>query len=266
VYRITSQIPKGKVATYGQIARLTGNPQAARAVGMALKNNPTPITVPCHRVVGADGSLVGYSGQGGIATKRKLLEKEGVAFVGQKVDLSRSGWIKIDEQLEKALKLIIKRLTGKKINWFLGGSTSLALQSVDVIPHDIDILTDKKGALAIQKELTEFTQESVAYKKSDLFKSWFGAFLINDIKVEVMGDLSTRANINDDWGIPVKFESVKYLVYNSTKIPVQSLKEEYMAYLRMGRLEKANKIKSCLKGETFEGKLLPKFNENVPRN
>ena len=85
VYETIKKIPAGKVATYGQVAKLVGKPKAARAVGMALKNNPTPIIVPCHRVVGADGSLVGYSGPRGIAAKRKLLEKEGVVFVGQKV-------------------------------------------------------------------------------------------------------------------------------------------------------------------------------------
>ena len=61
VYALINKIPQGKVATYGQVAKLVGKPKAARAVGMALKNNPTPITVPCHRVVGSDGSLVGYS-------------------------------------------------------------------------------------------------------------------------------------------------------------------------------------------------------------
>ena len=160
--------------------------------------------------------------------------------------------MEIYQQLTAVLKTITEKLKNKRINWFLGGSTSLALQSVDVIPHDIDILTDKKGALAIQKELTEFTQESVTYKESDLFKSWFGVFEIHGIKVEVMGGLSTRATINDDWGTPVKFESVKYLIHNGMKIPVQLLEEEYKAYVKMGRLEKANKIKSCLQGETLE--------------
>jgi len=92
VYETIKKIPAGKVATYGQVAKLVGKPKAARAVGMALKNNPTPITVPCHRVVGSDGSLVGYSGTGGLATKRQLLKKEGVVFTGQKVNLSQSHW------------------------------------------------------------------------------------------------------------------------------------------------------------------------------
>ena len=61
VYEITRKIPKGKVATYGQIAKLAGNSKAARAVGYFMKTNPDAPKTPCHRVVAADGKLTGYS-------------------------------------------------------------------------------------------------------------------------------------------------------------------------------------------------------------
>lgn len=93
VYSITAQIPKGKVATYKQIAKLAGNPRAARAVGMYMRTNPFAPHVPCHRVVGFDGSLIGYSGKNGVAGKRALLVKEGVVFKGNTVDLIRSLWL-----------------------------------------------------------------------------------------------------------------------------------------------------------------------------
>lgn len=92
VYKITKKIPKGKVATYGQIARLSGNSKAARAVGAYMRINPDATHTPCHRVVAADGNLTGYSAKGGIATKRKMLKKEGVIFKGNRVDLSKSLW------------------------------------------------------------------------------------------------------------------------------------------------------------------------------
>jgi O-6-methylguanine DNA methyltransferase len=92
VYEITRQIPKGKVATYGQIACLAGNPKAARAVGMFMKTNPDAPRTPCHRVVSANGNLTGYSGTGGLVKKKELLEKEKVAFIGDKVDLKKSRW------------------------------------------------------------------------------------------------------------------------------------------------------------------------------
>jgi len=90
VYKICSSIPKGKVATYGQIARLAGKPKAARVVGVFIKNNPNAPLVPCHRVVDINGSLTGYSGVGGIKKKKQMLKSEGVQFIGDKVNLSIS--------------------------------------------------------------------------------------------------------------------------------------------------------------------------------
>lgn len=92
VYEITKQIPKGRVATYGQIARLAGKPKAARAVGHFMRTNPHAPIVPCHRVVASDGKLTGYSGGKGISTKKSMLIAEGVYFAKDNVDLKRSGW------------------------------------------------------------------------------------------------------------------------------------------------------------------------------
>lgn len=87
VYQLVSQIPPGKVATYGQIAALAGSPGAARAVGMAMRTNPNAPRVPCHRVVAVDGRLTGYSADGGIVRKKELLQEEGVVCIGDRVDL-----------------------------------------------------------------------------------------------------------------------------------------------------------------------------------
>jgi methylated-DNA-[protein]-cysteine S-methyltransferase len=83
IYDLASQIPGGRVSTYGAIAVASGRPKAARAVGRLMHMNPNPIVVPCHRVVGSDGSLVGY-GQG-VEIKAKILAAEGVAVVDNKV-------------------------------------------------------------------------------------------------------------------------------------------------------------------------------------
>jgi methylated-DNA-protein-cysteine methyltransferase-like protein len=93
VYAIAAKIPKGKVATYGQIARLAGRPRAARAVGSYMAKNTDTTKCPCHRVVGASGALTGYA-YGGLAIKRKKLFDEGVAFRGASVDLAKSLWQK----------------------------------------------------------------------------------------------------------------------------------------------------------------------------
>ncbi len=92
VYRIASAIPEGRVATYGQLARLAGNANAARAVGMLMSKNKDRALVPCHRVVAASGELTGYAFGKGTSTKKNILKREGVQFVGEKVDLVRSGW------------------------------------------------------------------------------------------------------------------------------------------------------------------------------
>lgn len=77
VWLACAEIPKGEVRTYGWIARRIGKPGAARAVGQALAKNPFAPAVPCHRVVGTDGRLTGFSAPGGVAAKRRLLLKEG---------------------------------------------------------------------------------------------------------------------------------------------------------------------------------------------
>ncbi len=80
IYEVVSKIPKGRVATYGQVAMLAGNPRWARVVGYALHNNPKPFIIPCHRVVNRKGKLASAFAFGGEDAQRELLEKEGIVF------------------------------------------------------------------------------------------------------------------------------------------------------------------------------------------
>lgn len=89
IYAVVSRIPKGKVLTYKQVAKICfiKNP---RIVGFAMHANKDPQAVPCHRVVGSHGELTGYA-RGGIVKKKEILEKEGVFFLDNgRVDLKRS--------------------------------------------------------------------------------------------------------------------------------------------------------------------------------
>ena len=86
VWALTSRIPAGKVATYGQLAWALGNPRASRAVGNALNRNPYAPAVPCHRVVGSTGALTGFAG--GLDMKRQLLSREGICVNGTRVKLT----------------------------------------------------------------------------------------------------------------------------------------------------------------------------------
>ena len=80
VWNAISKIPKGKVKTYKELAISIRKPKSSRAVANACGKNPFPIRIPCHRVIRSDGGLGGYSGTGGIKTKRKLLKSEGALF------------------------------------------------------------------------------------------------------------------------------------------------------------------------------------------
>ena len=81
IYEQVKKIPKGKVATYGQIAAMAGNYRWSRVVGYALHVNPDPARIPCHRVVMKDGTLSSAFRFGGENRQRELLEKEGVRFL-----------------------------------------------------------------------------------------------------------------------------------------------------------------------------------------
>jgi methylated-DNA-[protein]-cysteine S-methyltransferase len=85
VYAATRNVQPGTTTSYGQVAQAIGLPDAAREIGAALARNPTPVIVPCHRVVAANGALHGFSAPGGIETKRRMLQLEGAPGFGQQV-------------------------------------------------------------------------------------------------------------------------------------------------------------------------------------
>ncbi len=77
VLKETSLVKAGSVSTYGEIARRIGRPGGARAVGQALRRNPMPMVIPCHRIIASDGSMCGFGGKSGINRKRAMLRHEG---------------------------------------------------------------------------------------------------------------------------------------------------------------------------------------------
>ena len=92
IYEIVCMIPRGKVATYGQIAMLLGNPRMSRVVGYALHVNPDPDNIPCYRVVNKQGEVSSAFAFGGSNRQRELLENEGIEFIGEKVDMEKFLW------------------------------------------------------------------------------------------------------------------------------------------------------------------------------
>ncbi|MBQ4128939.1 MAG: methylated-DNA--[Ruminococcus sp.] len=92
IYNIVSQIPKGKVLTYGDVAKRAGNKRWARVVGYALHQNPDQSKIPCHRVVNREGRVAQAFVFGGENEQIKLLLSEGVEVVNSKVDLEKYRW------------------------------------------------------------------------------------------------------------------------------------------------------------------------------
>jgi methylated-DNA-[protein]-cysteine S-methyltransferase len=78
VFEVVRTIPAGETLSYGDVALAVGSPGAARAVGQALGRNPFPIVIPCHRVLAAGGRIGGFTAQGGVSVKEKMLAAEGV--------------------------------------------------------------------------------------------------------------------------------------------------------------------------------------------
>ena len=95
IYDVVRQIPRGKVATYGQVASLAGNKRWSRVVGYALHINPEPETIPCHRVVNRLGEVSKAFAFGGENRQIALLENEGVKVEGNRVDLEKYRWNRV---------------------------------------------------------------------------------------------------------------------------------------------------------------------------
>ena len=93
IYKVVCKIPKGRVATYGTVARLAGNPHWSRVVGYALHNNPEPVIIPCHRVVNREGRVAESFAFGGKDIQRQMLEQEGIVFEPDgHINLDKYGW------------------------------------------------------------------------------------------------------------------------------------------------------------------------------
>lgn len=101
IYEAVKKIPRGKVATYGQVAELAGDKKMARAVGNALHRNPDPEHIPCYRVVNAKGELAGAFAFGGANVQEQLLAADGILVVDGRVDLEKYGMKLTENQNEE---------------------------------------------------------------------------------------------------------------------------------------------------------------------
>ena len=123
----------------------------------------------------------------------------------------------------------------------------MALQGMDLEIHDIDIQTDQHGAYEMESLLSEYSVTTVHYSISERMRSHFGALEVDGIKVEIMGDVQKLLE-GQVWEEPVKVAAHRHWVnFEGMQIPILSLEYELQAYQKLGRKERADKIKKWLK-------------------
>ena len=153
----------------------------------------------------------------------------------------------IPKENTEALRIIYKRLLGKGISWTIVGSTALAIHGVDIKAKDIDIQTSRENADKMIGLLKEFVVEPMHHKSDGQFKSYYGKLMINGVGIELMADLEKM--VDGKW---VMIESPRMRMvkrYDNITIQVFDLRDEYEAYVKIGQIEKAQKIKERLDEE-----------------
>ncbi|MGQ4833783.1 MAG: nucleotidyltransferase domain-containing protein [Candidatus Asgardarchaeia archaeon] len=154
----------------------------------------------------------------------------------------------VPKKIIDALKIIVDDFKKHKIKWVIAGSLSLALQGVDIVPKDIDIITTKEDALRLNKIWKEYTIKSVSFGQTEFFRSYFGIFQINDVKIEVMGNLEEKRK--DKWvSLMNRLNFPKYVIIENMQLPVSPLEDQLKSYEMSGRkkdIERAIKIRKVL--------------------
>jgi hypothetical protein len=150
-----------------------------------------------------------------------------------------------------ALRTITKRLSGSAINWAIYAGTNLELQGVDIAANDIDILVGTKEDTERMGELLKrFEAEPIQRVEKENYDAYEGKFKVNGIEVQVIGELVSKVPEGDLWSETKRLSARKTIIVNSMRIPVISLAQEYSAYLKMGKLEKAEKIFEAIQRKT----------------
>ena len=135
----------------------------------------------------------------------------------------------ISQEFIKALRRIIERFQKHKIRWVLVGSLSLALQDVKIKPKDIDILTDKEGALKCNEIFEKHIKKVVEWSQTERYDSFFGKFQITGVVVEIMGDLKVKER--NKWKeLKPRLEKPQFIRVEDMLIPVTPLEDQLKSY------------------------------------
>ncbi|MBA3035402.1 MAG: hypothetical protein FP814_02810 [Desulfobacterium sp.] len=154
----------------------------------------------------------------------------------------------ITDEYKRAIITINERLKDSDISWAITGSLGFALHGIDLKINDIDLQTNEAGAYQIQEAFNASIIKKVIFSESGNIRSHFGALKVDGVKVEIMGALQKKLP-NGEWEPPVDIENHRgYIIYEGMNLPVLSLSYEEKAYRKLGRIEKADKIKKWLIG------------------
>jgi hypothetical protein len=153
----------------------------------------------------------------------------------------------------RALRKVHERLHRSEVNWVVCAGMSLALQGVPVSVHDIDLETDAAGAYEIEGLFAEYVNRRVIFSSTDRIRSHFGALCIDGIKVEIIGDIETRAE-DGSWERPPDLQKHRrFVAVEGMQIPVLSLEYECEAYRKLGRHERAEVVRQWLEKRQQDG-------------
>lgn len=153
------------------------------------------------------------------------------------------------------LRNIASKLNDERIAYTIVGGASIILQGVSIPLKDIDVETNSSGAFRFQKLYQEYTMETVSLVESEIYRSYYGRYIINDILVEVMGDIQRREE--SKW-IATSCSTQTIIKSNGIPIACSWIEEETLAYIRRGRLNRAalclkhcnhTRLMSLIKGE-----------------
>lgn len=155
----------------------------------------------------------------------------------------------IETRYRQVLHKIHARLKNTQVIWVITGSFGMVLQGMDLPVHDIDLQTDQAGAYAIESKFSEYVTIPVHDLQSERMRSYLGRLDIEGVTVEIMGALQKRIDTHI-WEQPVRVEAYrKWVEIDGMRIPVLSLDYEYEAYLKLGRVRKAAKIREWLENQ-----------------
>ncbi|MCR5102297.1 MAG: hypothetical protein K6B41_13145 [Butyrivibrio sp.] len=134
----------------------------------------------------------------------------------------------------------------EKTCWGLTGSTSFAIQGMDVEPHDMDIQADESTAYLLDELLADYVIQPVKFYGNKTIRSHFGKFIVDGMEVEVMGDIQKKNNGEWEDIIPL-VRLLDYVNWNGYQIPVLKLSYEAEAYRKLGRIERAAQLEEFIK-------------------